>query len=170
MVRCLDKVTFSNRTDFIMKSRQDSGYERRINRAVGKTSSTLIKKVRYENKGRKQLDFSFSRFQDGQNNKRSFDDIQKRQYWKQYIVLKIVVSKRLSDWLNVLLDVTQNDFLRFWRRPLPNWGCNIWILGGLWEMKDVGNFWVNTANLIVFTPAESSNKEKLSLKLILKWQ
>lgn len=80
MVRCLDKVTFSNRTDFIMKSRQDSGYERRINRAVGKTSSTLIKKVRYENKGRKQLDFSFSRFQDGQNNKRSFDDIQKRQY------------------------------------------------------------------------------------------
>lgn len=103
-----------------MKSRQDSGYERRINRAVGKTSSTLIKKVRYENKGRKQLDFSFSRFQDGQNNKRSFDDIQKRQYWKQYIVLKIVLSKRLSDWLNVLLDVTQNDFLRFWRRPLPN--------------------------------------------------
>ena len=80
MVRCLDKVTFSNRTDLIMKSRQDSGYERRINRAVGKTSSTLIKKVRYENKGRKQLDFSFSRFQDGQNNKRSFDDIQKRQY------------------------------------------------------------------------------------------
>ena len=80
MVRCLDKVTFSNRTDFIMKSRQDSGYERRINRAVGKTSSTLIKKVRYENKGRKQLVFSFSRFQDGQNNKRSFDDIQKRQY------------------------------------------------------------------------------------------
>lgn len=80
MVRSLDKVTFSNRTDLIMKSRQDSGYERRINRAVGKTSSTLIKKVRYENKGRKQLDFSFSRFQDGQNNKRSFDDIQKRQY------------------------------------------------------------------------------------------
>lgn len=40
----------------------------------------MIKKVRYENKGRKQLDFSFSRFQDGQNNKRSFDDIQKRQY------------------------------------------------------------------------------------------
>ena len=63
MVRCLDKVTFSNRTDFIMKSRQDSGYERRINRAVGKTSSTLIKKVRYENKGRKQLEFSFSRSQ-----------------------------------------------------------------------------------------------------------
>ena len=63
MVRCLDKVTFSNRTDFIMKSRQDSGYERRINRAVGKTSSTLNKKVRYENKGRKQLEFSFSRSQ-----------------------------------------------------------------------------------------------------------
>ena len=63
MVRCLDKVTFSNRTDFIMKSRQDSGYERRINRAVGKTSRTLIKKVRYENKGRKQLEFSFSRSQ-----------------------------------------------------------------------------------------------------------
>ena len=35
-------------------------------------------------------------------------------------------------------------------------------------MKDVGNFWVKTVYLIVFTPAESSNKEKFSLKLILK--
>ena len=81
MVRCLDKVTFSNRTDFIMKSRQDSGYKRRIYRDVGKTSSTLFKKVRYDNKGRKQLNFSFSRSQTHGSKMDKTIDIQKRQLY-----------------------------------------------------------------------------------------